>query len=66
MKENSIYRKLREAAAMANVIEACGSGYVSLDTVSVQDMNTMLLDTLREVTAIQEQVVKTMKGPAKL
>jgi len=48
------------------VIEACGSGYVSLDTVSVQDMNTMLLDTLREVTAIQEQVVKTMKGPAKL
>lgn len=66
MKENSVYRKLREAAAMANVVEACGSGYVSLDAASVHDMNIMLLETLREVTTIQEDVVKAMKGPVKL
>ncbi len=66
MKEQGIYKKLREAAAMANVVEACGSGYVSLDAASVHDMNIMLLETLREVTTIQEDVVKAMKGPVKL
>lgn len=58
MNESSTWLKLKEAAGIANTIEAARSGYVALDESSIQHLLRELLDTLDEIRA---EVARDMK-----
>ena len=51
MKEHGIWLRLKEAAGLANTIEAAQSGYVALDDESIQHLAKELLDSLDEIRA---------------
>ena len=51
MNGSSIWLKLKEAAGIANTIEAAESGYVALDDESVQHLRGELLDMIDEIRA---------------
>ena len=54
MQERTIYNRLKEAAAIANVIEAAESLFVSLDSESIQELDRTLLRMLDEIREIQD------------
>ena len=61
MQERTIYDRLKEAAAMANMIDAAESFFVSLDSESIRELDRTLLrmlDVIREA-----QSVKISKAP---
>ena len=51
MSESGVWLKLKEAAGIANTIEAARSGYVSLDDKSIQHLSGELLEMLDEIRA---------------
>ena len=51
MNGSSTWLKLKEAAGIANTIEAAESGYVALDDESIQHLRGELLDMLDEIRA---------------
>lgn len=51
MNESSTWLKLKEAAGIANTIEAAESGYVALDDESIQHLRGELLDMIDEIRA---------------
>ena len=55
MSSRTIYERLKEAAHMADVIEAAESGYISLDADSIRALDVILADELEEITAEQKQ-----------
>ena len=46
MNERGIWLRLKEAAGIANTIEAAQSGYVALDDESIRHLIKELLDSL--------------------
>ena len=58
MNESQVWPKLKEAADIANTIEAAKVGYVSLDKGSIQHLSEKLLDMLDEIRA---EVARDMK-----
>lgn len=54
MQERTIYNRLKEAAAIANVIEAAENLFVSLDSESIQELDRTLLRMLDEIREIQD------------
>lgn len=53
MQERTIYNRLKEAAAMANMIEAAESFFVSIDSDSIRELDRTLLRTLDEIREAQ-------------
>lgn len=51
MNGSSAWLKLKEAAGIANTIEAAESGYVALDDESIQHLRAELLDMIDEIRA---------------
>ena len=51
MNERGIWLRLKEAAGLANTIEAAQSGYVALDDESIRHLTKELLDSLDEIRA---------------
>lgn len=51
MNESSTWLKLKEAAGIANTIEAAESGYVALGDESIQHLRAELLDMIDEIRA---------------
>lgn len=53
MSKETIYFRLKEAAAMANVVEAAETGYVSLDDDSIRNLDAALLRAIDEIRNLQ-------------
>ena len=53
LEEQTIYRKLKEATALANVIEAAECRFVSLDDDSIRELDKSLLRLLDETRMMQ-------------
>lgn len=57
MSKDSIYYKLKEAATMADFIEAAETGYIALNRDSIYDLDVKLLSMIREVQSMQNKKV---------
>ena len=55
------YEKLKEAAHLADVIEAAECGYVALDNKSIRHLNNQLMDMILQISAEQ---FKKLSGAA--
>ena len=57
----TIYEQLKEAAHLADVIEAAECGYVALDNKSIRHLNNQLMDMILQISAEQ---FKKLSGAA--
>ena len=65
MNRETIYFKLKEAAAMADVIEAAENGYVALREDSIRDLDEKLLHMIDEIKEEQNsKLSQARKLPA--
>ena len=63
MREQTIYFRLKEATATANVIEAAESGYVSLNDDFIRDLDRMLARTLEGILQDQKKKISGAATP---
>ena len=63
MNKDTIYYRLKEATAMADVIEASETGYISLNDDSIRDLDEMLLRMIDEVREIQHKKISGAATP---
>ena len=59
MKDQSVYFKLREAASLANVIEAAESGYIARNCEPVRELDGILLRMIEEALELQKKKVSS-------
>ena len=52
-EERTIYEQLKEAAHLADVIEAAECGYVALDAMSIRALDEQLLAMIERIRAAQ-------------
>lgn len=68
MNRDTIYFKLRDAADMANVIEAAETGYIALNDDSIRNLDRILFGMIEDIREIQaekvSQQIKTASGAA--
>ena len=68
MNRDTIYFKLRDAADMANVIEAAETGYIALNNDSIRNLDRILFRMIEDIREIQAEKVshqiKTASGAA--
>ena len=63
MNDRTLYHKLKEAASMADVIEAAETGYIALNDDSIRDLDNMLLRMIEEAREIQNKKVSGAATP---
>ena len=61
IQKQSIYKRLKEAVEIANVIEAAEDLFVSLDSESIRELDRTLLRMLDEIR--EDQAAKISKVP---
>ena len=61
IQKQSIYKRLKEAVEIANVIEAAEDLFVSLDSESIKTLDQTLLRMLDEIR--EDQAAKISKVP---
>lgn len=68
MNRDTIYFKLRDAADMANVIEAAETGYIALNDDAIRNLDRILFGMIEDIREIQAEKVsyqiKTASGAA--
>ena len=68
MNRDTIYFKLRDAADMANVIEAAETGYIALNDDAIRNLDRILFGMIEDIREIQaekvSQQIKTASGAA--
>lgn len=64
MNRNTIYFKLRDAADMANVIEAAETGYIALNDDSIRNLDRILFGMIEDIREIQAEKVSQQKQKA--
>ena len=68
MNRDTIYFKLRDAADMANVIEAAETGYIALNDDAIRNLDRILFGMIEVIRGIQaekvSQQIKTASGAA--
>ena len=64
MNRNTIYFKLRDAADMANVIEAAETGYIALNDDSIRNLDRILFGMIDDIREIQAEKVSQQKQKA--
>ena len=68
MNRDTIYFKLRDAADMANVIEAAETGYIALNDDAIHNLDRILFGMIEDIREIQAEKVskqiKTASGAA--
>ena len=57
MNEQTLYFKLKDAAALADVIEAAETGYIALNCDSIRQLDGILLRMIEEIREIQNKKV---------
>lgn len=62
----SVYELLKEAAHMANVIEAAESGYIALSEKDVLMLDNLLLEMIKNVQIVQQTKVPGAENAWKL
>ena len=64
MNRDTIYFKLRDAADMANVIEAAETGYIALNDDSIRNLDRILFGMIDDIREIQAEKVSQQKQKA--
>lgn len=64
MNRGTIYFKLRDAADMANVIEAAETGYIALNDDSIRNLDRILFGMIEDIREIQAEKVSQQKQKA--
>lgn len=59
----TIYEQLKEAAHLADVIEAAESGYIALDAVSIRALDRQLLVMIDRIKAEQNEKLSGAATP---
>ena len=63
MNKETIYFRLKEAAELADIIEAAETGYVSLDGDDIRKLDGILLDKIREAMEMQHKKISGAATP---
>ena len=63
MSKETIYFRLKEAAELADIIEAAETGYVSLDGDDIRKLDGILLDKIREAMEMQHEKISGAATP---
>ena len=63
MNKETIYFRLKEAAELADIIEAAEAGYVSLDGDDIRKMDRILLDKIGEAMEMQHVKISGAATP---
>ena len=64
MNRDTIYFKLRDAADMANVIEAAETGYIALNDDAIHNLDRILFGMIEDIREIQAEKVSQQKQKA--
>lgn len=62
-EERTIYEQLKEAAHLADVIEAAECGYVALDDQSIRALDEQLLAMIERIRAAQTEKLSGAATP---
>ena len=63
MNRDTIYFKLKDAADLANVIEAAETGYIALNSDSIRNLDRILIGMIEEIRAAQNEKLSGAATP---